>query len=802
MAEIDELASIKKLLQEIRNQGSANTPGTAVAPEAMAGEEVRRYKEDLKLAREELALLEKGTSAYNRKQKEVSTLIKRTRDAMADARTEAGVLSLSLHTVSTAANALGNAVESLANKFADLVKDIFDSAKALDNVTQQFRASTGASAALTANIGDLNDRLRMYGVSTEEAATAVGAMFKGMTTFSRMSREQQAELGRTVALLAEVGMSAESSVKILEASTKTLGYSLGESEQLLLDLRGTAMALQVPIEQLAGDFASAENMVAALGRTGPDSFKKLAASAKATGVELQTIVGIAEQFDTFEGAAKAAQGLNAVLGGNFLDSITMVQEVDPANRFLMIRDAVMDAGHSVESLANSNNYYLKKSLAATLNLPVSDFMKMLSGDVEELTGQVENVSVSFSELAKDAFGMKGFDDILSNVVEGFKRPVSQIQEVTRKQFEFFTPMLGRFEKFNKGMLDKTAVFVEKNAKMVGTVGLLYNLANIDGVQQGLKIFGQMSSFTGTMLSNLFSLKGLLALMAGGVLYLIRQDLGKIKDAFIGPGGGLMSGLGALFDSAKFRLIEFTDYLDTEFGFNAEFLVKGLKVFGAWAMQGYRLLDLHLLGPIKDYIIDDLVDDFNHAFGAMTKSLKFHLTAAGPIGAMLAGAPMGTIVSTLLQQMTSAAGRSLWTAVNPFAPTPTAAADTKASRTAKRQGAYDQSNRDRQLAQVKFGASRGGQTVETAANDAIIKVTPVVNALSAAVTRATTAAADTGKALSREGLQIWKEGITEIAKAHANPQLSVYIGNEALDAKFMSVQSSYLSNLGAKALTGD
>ena len=793
MAEIDELASIKKLLQEIRNQGSANTPGTAVAPEAMAGEEVRRYKEDLKLAREELALLEKGTSAYNRKQKEVSTLIKRTRDAMADARTEAGVLSLSLHTVSTAANALGNAVESLANKFADLVKDIFDSAKALDNVTQQFRASTGASAALTANIGDLNDRLRMYGVSTEEAATAVGAMFKGMTTFSRMSREQQGELGRTVALLAEVGMSAESSVKILEASTKTLGYSLGESEQLLLDLRGTAMALQVPIEQLAGDFASAENMVAALGRTGPDSFKKLAASAKATGVELQTIVGIAEQFDTFEGAAKAAQGLNAVLGGNFLDSITMVQEVDPANRFLMIRDAVMDAGHSVESLANSNNYYLKKSLAATLNLPVSDFMKMLSGDVEELTGQVENVSVSFSELAKDAFGMKGFDDILSNVVEGFKRPVSQIQEVTRKQFEFFTPMLGRFEKFNKGMLDKTAVFVEKNAKMVGTVGLLYNLANIDGVQQGLKIFGQMSSFTGTMLSNLFSLKGLLALMAGGVLYLIREDLGKIKDAFVGPGGGLFNGLTALFDSAKLRLIEFTDYLDTEFGFNAEFLVKGLKVFGAWAMQAYRLIDLHMLGPMKDYFLDDLSKDLVVAFEIVTNH------AAATLSGILSPAMNLMIFGVEGAAASMVKHISGW---NPFANKAEEAELTKAERTAMRQGAYTLSDMKRKEAEFNFTETKGAQTIETKTGGAIAAMAPYANDMWDTISQTAASLAGSGKAFGDEALKVIREGNEAVAKAHANPQLSVYIGDKALDSKFMSVVGSYIDNFGSKAFTGD
>ena len=791
MAEIDELASIKKLLQEIRNQGSANTPGTAVAPEARSGEEVRRYKEDLKLAREELALMDKGTAEYNRKQKEVSRLIKRTRDAMKDARDEADILSLSMNTLSTAGGMLADAVETLANKFADLVKDIFDSAKALDNVTMQFRASTGASAAMAANIGDLNDRLRMYGVSTQEAATAVGAMYKGMTTFSRMSREQQAELSRTVSLLAEVGMSAESSVKILEASTKTLGYSLAESEHLLLDLRSTAQALQVPIEQLAGDFASAENMVAALGRTGPDSFKKLAASAKATGLELQTIVGIAEQFDTFDGAAKAAQGLNAVLGGNFLDSLTMIQEVDPAKRFMLIRDAIFAAGHSVESLSSSTDYYTKKSLAATLGLPVSDFMKMLTGDIEELTGEVDKVSVSFSELAKDAFGMKSFDSILNNVVEGFKRPVSQIQEVTRKQFEFFTPMLNRFEKFNKDMIDKTAVFVEKNAKMVGTVGLLYNLANIDGVQQGLKIFGQMSSFTGTMLSNLFSLKGLLALMAGGVLYLIREDFGKIKDAFVGPGGGIFNGLTAIFDAAKLRLTEFADMLDDEFGFNAEFLVKGLKVLGAWAIQAYRLIDLHMLGPMKDYFLDDLSQDMVAAFEIVTNKASAILSdILGPIPNLFL---FGT-------KAAASSAVSWFTDWNPFSDEAEKAELTKAERQAQRQSAYDQSNMDRQLAEVRFGATRGAQTIDKTTGATMAAITPYANDMWDTINRTAASLADSGKAFGDEALKAIREGNEATAKAHANPQLNVYIGNEALDSKFMSANTTYMNDLGKQGFT--
>ena len=58
------------------------------------------------------------------------------------------------------------------------------------------------------------------------------------------------------------------------------------------------------------------------------------------------------------------------------------------------------------------------------------------------------------------------------------------------------------------------------------MGILYNLANIDGIQQGYEIFKGIASFTGSVMSNLFSIKGVLAVMAGGAIYLIRERLGE------------------------------------------------------------------------------------------------------------------------------------------------------------------------------------------------------------------------------------------------------------------------------------
>ena len=590
MAETDELQDIKAILGQIRDQGAASAGKAGVN-----AADLDNYTRELKLARNELELLEKGTGAYNRKQREVESLTRKVRNALKDQRDETDFLTLSTQGLSGAMSMLGNAADAVIVKFTGLIKGVFDEAKALDTLTVQFRATTGASQALASNIGALTDRLRLYGVSSQKALAAVSALQSGYTGFTQLNQLQQLEIGRTTAMMAELGVSVQASSQIMESSTRTLGYSLGESEQLLLDMRGTAMALQVPVENLTRDFASAENMVAALGKTGPDSFKKLAAASKATGVEMGTMLGLVEKFDTFEGAATAVQGLNAVLQGNYLDSISMVQEVDPAKRFGMIRDAIFEAGHSVESLANSNDYYLKKSLAATLDLGVSDFMKMLSGDIEELTGEVENASYSFEQMSKDAFGLKGFDKVVDGIMGAFQRPVKSIQEATRVTFEGMTPLIGIFEKYNAKLIDKTDAFVKKNTQLVGAVGILYNLAGIDGVQKGYEIFKGIAGFTGTMLSNLFSIKGVLLLMSSGVLYLIRKDLGDIWDTF--QKDGPIAAIGQLFSTIFTRLND----LRKEWHIDAKFFTDVFGVVKAYAVQAFHYMKANFLGPLYDYL---------------------------------------------------------------------------------------------------------------------------------------------------------------------------------------------------------
>jgi hypothetical protein len=338
-------------------------------------------------------------------------------------------------------------------------------------------------------------------------------------------------------------------------------------------------------------------MLAKLGRTGPDTFKQLAAQAKATGVELSKITAIAEKFDTFESAASAAQGLNAVLGGNFLDSLYMIEEVDPAKRFLAIRDAIFAAGYSAESLADSNNYYLKKSLAATLGIPVSDFMKMLTGNVNELTGEVMAAASSLEELREQAFKMKGFDEIVDNVFGQLSKPVTEIQTATRDAFELLTPLKESLLDYSKGVTAATNTFIRENRKLVGNVGLLYNFFGMDVFQQAFGLMEGTASAMGKTVGFIFSLKGLLLGLAGGALYLLHDRVNEIRQAFN------LNGIIAAADTAIVILFEKIGAMLSGSPMSGTgFFPKMFQSIVKAGSLAFQLLREHAIVPLLNYLI--------------------------------------------------------------------------------------------------------------------------------------------------------------------------------------------------------
>ncbi len=87
-----------------------------------------------------------------------------------------------------------------------------------------------------------------------------------------------------------------------------------EAIEVQKELAMAGVQLGIGADKIVKDFNAASKTLAVYGKDSVRIFKDLAAQAKAAGVEVSTLLGIVQKFDTFSGAAEGAAQFNALLG--------------------------------------------------------------------------------------------------------------------------------------------------------------------------------------------------------------------------------------------------------------------------------------------------------------------------------------------------------------------------------------------------------------------------------------------------------------------------------------------------------
>ena len=265
-----------------------------------------------------------------------------------------------------------------------------------DQAVVNFRKSTGASGEFDSTIRGLERSLFNAGVTSAEAGEAVQSLFLNVTGFTEMGPETVKQVGETVAILAELGVNSKTTAENIQFATKVMSMSGAQAEELTRDLFTFAQELQVSGDQIASDFAAMGPTIAALGEQGVQAFKDLQVQSKATGLAMDTMLKITEQFDTFDGAAQSVGKLNALLGGPYLNTLEMVTETDPSKRMDLMRDATLTAGLAFDDLS----YYQKKAYTSALGLNNEMELAMFLGGNMDQIAPPQKSAADMEELAK------------------------------------------------------------------------------------------------------------------------------------------------------------------------------------------------------------------------------------------------------------------------------------------------------------------------------------------------------------------------------------------------------------------
>ncbi len=259
-----------------------------------------------------------------------------------------------------------------------LVEQTIGLAKAQDKVISSFRKATGATAEYNYEITQLERRNYIAGVSIEEAGKAFEGLFTSFSAFTELNKNQRAAIGDTVALLGELDVSAQVSGKIIDQTFRGLGMSIEQSNDLLLDLAGSAQDLGVPISKMTADFSSAFGELSKYGDEAIEVFKELSIVSKSTGIEVSRLMQISKQFDTFEGSAKSVGRLNAILGGPYLNSIDMLNASEE-ERIRIMKEQVDVSGVQFNALER----FEKQAIASAIGVSVEEAGRILNMSEEQ-----------------------------------------------------------------------------------------------------------------------------------------------------------------------------------------------------------------------------------------------------------------------------------------------------------------------------------------------------------------------------------------------------------------------------------
>lgn len=290
---------------------------------------------------------------------------------------------------------------------------IVKEAIAVADLGVQFQRATGASADFAVNIKNSHEEARQFGATAKDVNAAAQSLYTNFTDFSMASDDVVTSLTTTGAALNKLGVSNDDFAKSIQLSTKALGMSATQAAANMEDLAGFASDLGVAPSELASQFANAGDMVAKLGSEGTKAFKDLAIAAKVTGMSIDSIVNLTNQFDTFEGAAGMAGKLNAALGGNFVNAMDLMMATNPAERFGMIRDSILDAGLSFDEMS----YYQKNFYKESLGLKdVGELAALMSGDMDLVSGAVNQSGDEMIDAKKRAQELATMQERLNMVL--------------------------------------------------------------------------------------------------------------------------------------------------------------------------------------------------------------------------------------------------------------------------------------------------------------------------------------------------------------------------------------------------
>jgi len=340
---------------------------------------------------------------------------------------------------------------------------------ALDNQRAALSKATGAISGYVYELNSAANAVAYNGVSSEAAGNAMISLAKNFSYFNETSSRTKIELASTIANLSALGISADTAAKNMSTLVQSFGMSEEQAMQTSRELAVMANVLGTSPERIASDFAAAASTIVVYGEKGIEVFRGLEAAAKASGLEVSTLLGVVKKMDTFQGAAEAAGKLNAVLGGGLLNSSQLLVATEE-ERIRLVVESVQSQGVQFKDLDKYTQMSIANAAGITDMAQANKLFGMSLSEYDKYTIQaqkskdqterfdlmVQSASSSLDKLKvasqQLAFGLTPLVFIFSSLIDGFVLGISSINflvEAVKAGISYFGDFLNEFETMRK-----------------------------------------------------------------------------------------------------------------------------------------------------------------------------------------------------------------------------------------------------------------------------------------------------------------------------------------------------------------
>ncbi len=317
-------------------------------------------------------------------------------------------------------------------------------ATAVDKASAAFAANTGAGRIMTSQIMEVGTSFRNLGLGAEDAGKAATTLFSSFRGFSQQNIATQKSLMLTVAGLEKIGVSGEEAGGVINFFNINLGKSGTEAANLTRKLAMTGKSIGMTTKQMVSGYKAALKSLAVYGQGSVEVFQDMAAQAKAAGVEISSLLGLAEKFDTFSGAAEAAGKLNAILGTQL--SATELLTMKENERIETLISSIQAQGVAFSQL----DRFTQKSIAAAAGISdINEAQKIFGmnlGQYRRFANNAEAAQKSqeeFNQRMKDAMDiMKKLQMIAANFAVQLAPLVDLVATGAQKLLDFSQALRG------------------------------------------------------------------------------------------------------------------------------------------------------------------------------------------------------------------------------------------------------------------------------------------------------------------------------------------------------------------------